>query len=85
MSYLTNLLSDKITRFRKSHGSQHCLFKMLENWKSALGKSESVRALFMDLSKDFDTIIHDLLLAKLKAYVFSKDGLTLMCIYLKNI
>ena len=84
MSYVTNLLSDYITGFRKSHGSQHCLVKMLENWKSALDKSESVCALFMDLSKAFDTINHDLLLAKLKAYGFSKDALTLMCSYLKD-
>ena len=57
---------------------------MLENWKSALDKSESVCALFMDLSKAFDTINQDLLLAKLKAYGFSKDTLTLICSYLKN-
>ena len=37
----------------------------------------------MDLPKAFDTINHDLLLAKLKAYGFSKDALTLMCSYLK--
>ena len=48
MSYVTNLFSDYITGFRKSHGSQHCLVKILENWESALDKSESVCALFMD-------------------------------------
>ena len=84
MSYITNLLSDYITGFRKSHGSQHCLVKMLENWKSVLDKSESVCALFVDLSKAFDTINHDLLLAKLKGYGFSIDALTLMCSYLNN-
>ena len=45
--------------FENSHGSQHCFVKMLENCKSALDKSESVCALFMDLSKAFDTINHD--------------------------
>ena len=38
----------------------------------------------MDFSKAFDTINHDMLLAKLKAYGFSKDALTLMCGYLKQ-
>ena len=38
----------------------------------------------MDLSKAFDTINHDLLLAKLKAYGFSKQALSFMCSYLKN-
>ena len=37
----------------------------------------------MDLSKAFDTINHDLLLAKLKAYGFSINALDLICSYLK--
>ena len=38
----------------------------------------------MDLSKAFDTINHDLMLAKLKAYGFSTNALNLMHNYLKN-
>ena len=38
----------------------------------------------MDLSNAFDTINHDLLLAKLKAYGFSINALDLMYSYLKN-
>ena len=63
-------LSKCITRFRKSHGMQHCLMIMLEKWKSALDKRENICVLFMDLSKTFDTKNHDLLLAILKAYRF---------------
>ena len=37
----------------------------------------------MDLSKAFDTLNHDLLLAKLNAYGFSKDALHLIRSYLK--
>ena len=38
----------------------------------------------MDLSKDFDTINHILLLTKLKAYGFSDQALGLLQSYLSN-
>ena len=57
---------------------------VLEKRKSVLHKGEYVFCLFMDLSKVFDTIDHDLLLSKLKACSFSNKSLTLMCSYLKN-
>ena len=57
---------------------------MLEKWKRVLDKGEYVSALFLDLSKAFDTINHDLLIAKLKTYGFSKEALKLMKSYLMN-
>ena len=72
-NYIENKLSKYITGFRKSHGTQHSLMIMLEKWKNVLDKGEYVCVLFMDLSKAFDTINHDLLLAKLRAYGFSNN------------
>ena len=77
-------LSKYLAGFRKSHGTQHLLLTMLENGKKAVDNGEYVRALFLDLSKVFDTINHDLLLAKLKAYGFSPNPLKLMHSYLDN-
>ena len=68
-NYMENKLSKCITGFRKSHGTQDSLIPMLETWKSALDKDENVCVLFMDFSKAFNTINHDLLSAKLKAQV----------------
>ena len=81
---MTDKLAHSITGFRKSHGTQNSLVVILEQWKRALDKGEYVSALFMDLSKAFDTINHDLLILKLKAYGFSKETLKLMKSYLKN-
>ena len=81
---MTDKLAHSITVFRKSHGTQNSLVAMLEKWKMALDKAEYVSRLFMNLSKAFDTINHDLLIAKLKAYGFSKETLKLMKSYSKN-
>ena len=82
--YMQDKLSKHVTGFRKSHGTRYSLITMLEKWKSVLGKGENIGVLFTDLSKAFNTINHDLLLAKLKAYGFSINAVDLMCSYLKN-
>ena len=64
-------LSKHVTRFRKSHGTQHSLITILKKKKSALDKEKNICVLVMDLSKLFDTIHQDILLAKLKIYWFS--------------
>ena len=81
---MTDKLAHSITGLRKSHGTQKSLVVMLEQWKRALDKGEYVSALFMDLSKAFDSINLDLLIAKLKTYGFSKEALKLMKSCLKN-
>ena len=48
---------------------------MLEKWKKVSDKGNFVDAIFMDFSKALDTLNHDLLIAKLEAYGFSKTSL----------
>ena len=55
-----------------------------KNGKKALDKGENVCTIFMDLSKAFVSINHDLLLVKLKAYGFSENALKLICSYFKD-
>ena len=81
-------MEDKLTKcltgFRKSHGTQHWLLTILEKWKRGIGDRANVSASFMYLSKVFDTINHDLMLANLKASGFSTKAVYLMHSYIKN-
>ena len=77
-------LSKELTGFRKNHSTQHCLSCMLEIWKKVLDKRGYICAIFMDLSKAFDTINHDLLIDKLGAYGFETDALRYMKSCLTN-
>ena len=57
---------------------------MLEKWKSADHKGKSFGTLLTDLSKAFECLSHELLLAKLHAYGFSIAALRLIHSYLTN-
>ena len=57
---------------------------MLEKWKSSVDKGSSFGALLTDLSKAFDCLSHELLIAKLHAYGFSLNALRLVHSYLTN-
>ena len=57
---------------------------MLEKWKLFIDNKGFAGGVLMDLSKAFDTINHQLLLAKLHAYGFSKQALAIVCSYLSN-
>ena len=56
----------------------------MERWKFFLDKQDFAGALLMDLSKAFDTINHELLIAKLHAYGFSTDALEVLLSYLQD-
>ena len=70
--------------FRKCCNKQHCLLAMLGKWKSAVDKGKSSGALLTDLSKAFDCLSHELLLAKLSTFGFSIATLKLIHSYLTN-
>ena len=83
-TFMDNKLSIKLPGFRKKYNMQYCLTYMLEKWKNTLDKGKHVGAVFMDLSKAFDTINHDLLISKLDTYGFSTDALLFMLSCLKK-
>ena len=67
-----------------SKGCSAQVLSMLEKWKSAVDNQKRFGALLTDLSKAFDCLSHDLLIAKLNACWFSIDSLRLVQDYLTN-
>ena len=57
---------------------------MIEKWKKTVDNGGVFGALLTDLSKAFDCIPHDLIIAKLEAYGFHIDALKLIHNYLSN-
>ena len=82
--YIEEYLSTFLCGFRKGFNTQHALMALIEKWKQSLDNKGYAGGIFMDLSKAFDTINHQLLIAKLHAYGFDKSALTLMLSYLSN-
>ena len=83
-SFTDTFLSPFLCGYRKGYNAQHALALMLEKWRISLDKKGFGGAVLMDLSKAFDTINHDLLIAKLHAYGFDKPALRLIRSYLLN-
>ena len=68
--------------FREKYSTQHALLRFIEKCKKSLDEGNCVGAVFMDLSKAFDCLNHELLVAKLEAYGFSRNALTFIHSYL---
>ena len=64
--------------FRKGYSAQHCLLVMIEKWRKIVDFGGAFGALLTDLSKAFDCIPHDIIIAKLEAYGFQMDALKLV-------
>jgi len=82
--YIDTCLSSFISAYRSKYSSNHVLLRMLEEWKKHLDDKKFVGAVLMDLSKAFDCVSHDLLIAKINAYGFSFDTLVFFSSYLKR-
>ena len=82
--FIDPLLSKFQCGFRKGYGAQDCLLAILEHWRSAVDKGKAFGALLIDLSKTFDCLSHELIIAKLNAYGFSLAAIKLVQSYLSK-
>lgn len=71
---MENFFSKFQCSFRKGYSAQPCLLALIQKWKSAVDKRKSFGALLTVLSKAFDCLPRELLIAKLHLYGFSLNA-----------
>lgn len=86
LNHLTkhNLIPDCQSGFRSKYGTSAVLAKVLDDILTELDTGKGASLLLLDYTKAFDTLGHDLLLAKLHYYGFSENVVELVGSYLSN-
>ena len=79
--HVEEYLSPYLCGYWTGFSTQQALLSLLERRKNVSDKKEHGGAVLMDLSKAFNTLNHDLLIAKLHAYAFSEESLQLIKSY----
>ena len=82
--FINSFLSEYMAAYRNKYSTNHVLLRLIGNWKKALDEKFLVGTVLTDLSKAFDCIPHNLLVAKLHAYGFSQKTVTFIYSYIKR-
>ena len=72
-------LSPLLYGFKKVYSTQYAFINLLQKWQRCLDASDRlVGTLLMGLSKAYDCVNHDLIIAKLDVYVAGENNLRLV-------
>ena len=63
-----NILFNYQFGFRKGYSTEYAILETIENLKTAIDENRITCGIFLDFSKAFDTINHNILLAKMNKY-----------------
>ena len=83
-SFFDNFLSKQQFGLWKGYSAQQCFLTLLGKWKRGVDSSQMFGALLTDLSKAFNCLHHELLIAKINAYGFGLPALKLVHDYLSK-
>ena len=83
-SVFTPVFSDNMSGFLRGHSCCSALLKLTDDWRQALDNKKDVAVVAIDLSKAFDSICHNVLLAKLKAFGVHDSAIKLIQSYLSG-
>ena len=73
-----SIISKAQCGFRKGYSTKYSIIGMTEKWRRNLDQGCICGALFTDLSKVFDCLVHDFLIAKLETYGVTCESLKLI-------
>ena len=78
------VFTETLSAYRSNFSTQHVILQVTEAIKGSLDRKQNSGAVLTDLSKAFDCLPHDLIIAKLNAYNVDKGALTLISSYLRG-
>ena len=76
------IFSKNMSGFLRGHSCCTALLKLTEDWRPALDDKKNVAVVAIDISKAFDSLCNNLLLAKLKSYGVGNSAIDLIPSYL---
>ena len=79
-----DLFSDQQFGFRQGHSCEDLLLATVDQWQVTLNKGQSIAVAFLDLTKAFDNVQHDVLLQDLLLHHISGRALAWIADYLSQ-